>query len=315
LNRFIRWAGSAAAILAMAFLLFKVWDHLDEVSQLNFSARSIFLVFVSFGLIFSSHIFNIIIWWALYPREQRPPIAVAAIILGKSQLGKYLPGNVFHFLGLFTLAKQKGLALLVVVPVTLAQTLLYVSIALLFGLVGYSDDLIRLTREHLSANAALLAAAGLGFVFLGIVAFTFKKSGLRARVLGAAKLVSLKWAIIASGLVLLDYLVLGISLSVLFEAFYQGTPPHWIKLTTAFTFAWVVGFLTPGAPGGVGIRELVLYSALGSSTSVGATAAIMLLSRLLSILADLFAFLICAGLDKSSKKVVADRQEKLATSQ
>ena len=59
-------------------------------------------------------------------------------------------------------------------------------------------------------------------------------------------------------------------------------------LTGAFVFAWIIGFVTPGAPGGIGIRESVMLFVCGGSNS-DQILLFVLLMRISSIAADVFA--------------------------
>ena len=62
-------------------------------------------------------------------------------------------------------------------------------------------------------------------------------------------------------------------------------------LTGAFLFAWIVGFVTPGAPGGIGIREGVMIFVSGDRYS-DRIVLFVLVMRISSVIADVAAFLI-----------------------
>ena len=57
-----------------------------------------------------------------------------------------------------------------------------------------------------------------------------------------------------------------------------------------YCFAWLVGFVTPGAPGGLGIREAMLSLFLGSLADPGLIAAAVLLNRIVTVFGDLAAY-------------------------
>ena len=62
-------------------------------------------------------------------------------------------------------------------------------------------------------------------------------------------------------------------------------------LTGAFMFAWIIGFVTPGAPGGIGIREGVMIFVCGGSFP-DRIVLFVLVMRIASILADVAAFIV-----------------------
>jgi glycosyltransferase 2 family protein len=64
------------------------------------------------------------------------------------------------------------------------------------------------------------------------------------------------------------------------------------QLFSAFSFAWLLGLIVPGAPGGLGIFEVTAYGLLNNTqfpTEITAVA----LYRLISILAEAIAALVC----------------------
>ena len=62
-------------------------------------------------------------------------------------------------------------------------------------------------------------------------------------------------------------------------------------LTGAFLFAWIIGFVTPGAPGGIGIREGVMLFVCGDSFA-DRIVLFVLVMRIGSVFADVAAFVI-----------------------
>ena len=59
-----------------------------------------------------------------------------------------------------------------------------------------------------------------------------------------------------------------------------------------FAAAWVLGLITPGAPGGMGVREAILVVCFAPLVGDGEAFTIALALRLVSILGDGTAFLI-----------------------
>lgn len=60
----------------------------------------------------------------------------------------------------------------------------------------------------------------------------------------------------------------------------------------AYIAAWLIGLLTPGAPGGIGIRELVLFSLLGNFIIPTALYPIIIYSRIITIGGDVLFFVV-----------------------
>ena len=71
----------------------------------------------------------------------------------------------------------------------------------------------------------------------------------------------------------------------------QADTGELIALTGAFMFAWIIGFVTPGAPGGIGIREGVMIFVCGNSYA-DRIVLFVLVMRIASVFADVASFVI-----------------------
>ncbi len=166
-----------------------------------------------------------------------PPTRELVSVLGRTQIAKYLPGNVGHHLTRSALAVERGIPFR-----SVARTLMLESV--------------------LSAGTA---------VGVAVLALPLLLPSWRRAVLAYA----------------LNFLLLGSALAAL--AFVVADPP----LTTlplavgAFALSWVAGFLLPGAPAGLGVREAVLVALL--SPSVDRALPIVLGFRLATTLGDLLS--------------------------
>jgi len=61
-------------------------------------------------------------------------------------------------------------------------------------------------------------------------------------------------------------------------------------LIAAYAFSWVAGFLVPGAPGGLGVRESVLIFLLRDSVPAGDAVLGAVLFRIVTLLGDVLFF-------------------------
>ena len=59
-----------------------------------------------------------------------------------------------------------------------------------------------------------------------------------------------------------------------------------------YLFSWIIGFITPGAPGGIGIREAVMVLMCGSFMSTETIMLYAVTMRIISTLGDVVAFLV-----------------------
>ncbi len=209
-----------------------------------------------------------------------------------SQIGKYIPGNVAHLLGRFALARADGvpavpfsLALLVEVGIVLAT-----GAALLIVLLLTAPDLVGqvlpegagLSQQSLSRLIALLLELEIGAALLVL--------GSRLRHTVGAPILDIAQAGVPVALHAVSFVVLGLSLACVLQALVPGHGAGPLLPVAVFIVAWTVGFLTPGSPGGLGVREGLIVLGLGVTIGPGPALAAAILHRGISILGDLASF-------------------------
>jgi glycosyltransferase 2 family protein len=60
----------------------------------------------------------------------------------------------------------------------------------------------------------------------------------------------------------------------------------------SYILAWLVGLVTPGAPAGMGVRELVLLFLLSDQLSETVLLLAVILGRMVTVTGDLFFFIL-----------------------
>ena len=87
-----------------------------------------------------------------------------------------------------------------------------------------------------------------------------------------------------------SFLIVGGILGLLSRVFYGLNGGNLLFHTGLFSLAWVAGFLTPGAPAGLGIREAILVAVLGATYGAGIAVGLTLLLRIVTLGGDGLAF-------------------------
>jgi glycosyltransferase 2 family protein len=163
-----------------------------------------------------------------------------------SELGKYLPGGIWHYVGRTGFYRAGGLSLKDSGKAVLIENLW---MALASGLVGLLFCLI-----YFLGTAALFV--NLLLLVIGLLALR-----ILSRLLGT----HLNWqaALTTLLLQLAIWSVLGMSLWVLVP---NADPPADFALVVgAFCLSWVIGFLVFFAPSGIGVREVVLVTLMAAA--------------------------------------------------
>jgi len=92
-------------------------------------------------------------------------------------------------------------------------------------------------------------------------------------------------------LTLLAFCLIGICAVYLVDTFWPGHAPlPWYRFIYGFALAWLAGFVVPGAPGGIGIREMVMISFFGASLGEGVIVGLAVLLRVLMTAGELLLF-------------------------
>lgn len=300
MKRWLYWAGAVVSIACLAFFARALASQWASLSELDWGGLlgaallpAVLLHLCTYALAAKA--------WQLGLRmfAQRVSQAESARILLLSQIGKYLPGNLGHHVGRVLLARRAGLGAEAVVASMLVDTLLVLAAGALCSLPA--AGLLLATAADRSADLEPLLLWGLPAVVAGVlvvlasarvrhqlgrrwpVAFRPSPGALG----GIFACHALSFAIGAAALYLLCEALAG--------AAGSAAPG---KVLGAYAAAWVLGFLMPGSPAGLGVRELVLLVGLGPMYGPGIATAATALLRLVTTTADGLAFAIGAALSR-----------------
>ncbi len=209
------------------------------------------------------------------------------IIYSRTQIAKYLPGNVFHFAGRYTLGRDAGISKLALIGSTFYETFGVLFAAGAFSLAGilfYRQTGIQaLSIAKPSIDLVLLL--GILFTLIVIVHKIARSRGIVYKKKQVLQLISVGTIYVAFFLVfgVIACMVVGITTTVKMGDL--------VLIVTAFSIAWVAGFVTPGAPAGLGVREVTLVLLLSPLLGEVASLLSALLFRLVTMTGDLLFFL------------------------
>lgn len=204
------------------------------------------------------------------------------IIFARSNLLKYVPGNIFHLAGRQVLAMRMG------VPGWASAKSISVETVLLIVSSGIVSGLLLLA---LKIGAVLAGVVTL----LGVAAAAFLLGRSRFRRSGISALLFALYHIIGAILFLILLIVL---------AGPQVSMVSALKIVLAYIASWSAGMLTPGAPAGLGVREAALIGMLrGDFGENNMLVTAVVLARGVSIVADVTYFLAMLGLQAGFPKL------------
>ena len=292
LNKILKLAGNVAVCLSLAFVCKKLFE-LDIDKNLLFRADNlVHIVWISslYGLI----MFVSCVPWMAFLRiitGREISFSEAAWVINKSNLMKYLPGNVFQFIGRNELAIRLSLNHADVAFATVCDIGLLVTASLLTGVLMNLQGMgIWLTRYGLSVFYPFFII----FIITVLLAvfLKLKRNDILQRLIVKLKVFYSKnsaKAIFACFLyfTFLVFLVGALFLAVLclilrIDISYRMIP----SVLSAYMLSWVAGFIIPGAPGGIGIKEATLTLLLMNVVASDSALLAAVIFRFISILGD-----------------------------
>lgn len=221
-------------------------------------------------------------------------------IYGKSQIAKYVPGNVFHYVGRHFLSKKYGFDNGIIINGIFAEIIMQIIVSAIIGLGTIAlIDIGEFSFLNLSYYIILFS-----FIFIVVVIFVvfFKFSKPFKNWLNKNKLIvpleklNTKSLILEFLIALIIYalycLLNGLNLWLLSYSFWGITFSAIPFIISGYAIAWLVGFITPGSPGGLGIREAMLILLLTTYVGESRALIISLLFRIISVVGDLLFFAI-----------------------
>ncbi len=200
-----------------------------------------------------------------------------------TQFAKYLPGNVFHFAGRYAMGRDRGVSHSALALTTVCEPLMLVLVA---GALS-APFLWEWFSPAISESPFILLAAGLGAGAVAgsaLAVLIHKKPGTLERIVIFIRS--------GAGFALAAYLVFVLAGAAALNVFLPDSA--FADVMPAAAFAWVLGFVTIGAPAGIGVREAALlfaFAAMGSVVSGEENIiAAVALYRLAAVLGD-FVFM------------------------
>lgn len=301
--RLARWLGLLIMLAATGYFIVELVEHRQIFREIAWTASGIMALIASIVTMVLVIFVGGLIWHQLLRDQGLPtPPLVAVRIVALSQIAKYLPGNVGHMVGQVALARAAGIPVGVSVTTLVMSTVWLTAIGIGVGGPGLVELAASRNIEWLPSITPLgLIILGVGLVFAPWVAVIIMNRflpRLSARLGNGSPVVvpSLGAAVMLSLGFLLSFLLFGLMLHLQARWLFGVIDVNLLHFTLLFASAWVVGYLVPGAPGGVGVREALMLLLLTPTTGAAVAAALGVTMRVATLLGDGVAFLAGLGL-------------------
>ena len=225
------------------------------------------------------------LWGFALRRAAGIRLVAGARIWFLSNLARYVPGNVWSYVGAVELARREGVARRTTLAVMALTQVLSVGVALAVGLPVLLAERARLGRPALLGAVVVVAVAALAVLF-------------RRRLLGLARrrLPGFDPAELAPSAGTVAWLVAGyaaywvvtgLAFAALVASLYPLAAGDVPLVVAAYAAAYAAGFLALLTPAGLGVREGVLVVALAPVLPAGPALVVALVSRVWMMLVEL----------------------------
>ena len=285
MRRWLYWGAQAFAAAVVAVMVWRaIARNWSEFRSLQISlapspgwiALSVIVVFLTYALQVESWR-RILAGWA-----QRLPYGRAARIWLVVNLGRYVPGKIWSVAGLIVLAQRAGVA-----PWAAGAS----AFAIQAIGIGTAVALVAAATPTAASPLRLSAAALLALATIGVLAWDRTARAL-ARLAGpAAQFQPLPLATVAqsAGLSMLSWVTYGVAFWLLARGLGLAGALPVATAAGVFALGYILGLLALFAPGGVGVREVVIIGLLTPTLGAGGAVALSVASRALLTLCEAVA--------------------------
>lgn len=221
--------------------------------------------------------------WLMLLRDNYPHFNYvdSISIIGRSQIGKYLPGNIGHFVGRLVLLPRY------MSKKDVSYTLYIENIVMVFSYIGlgcFYYKYFPIVSIFGQQNISLIFLAFLTFSLIAYTGFRFlrkKYEFLKVKNIVFFKIIFLSFITSFIG---------GLIIYLIIPIFNEGETLPFFQCASGFALSFLAGFIIPGAPGGVGIREFAFILLFGSSLTDPIALEVILSFRLVTIIGDILLF-------------------------
>ncbi len=275
------------------FFLVKVFkDRWQEITAVKLVFSDWLLLFAALCVTLLAHIWSGWVWtWILDVFQQSLKTWQGIRVYLITNIAKYLPGNIWHFYGRITAITKHGGSLGKATFSVLLEPLLLAAAALSVYLIGMSFGWLVTGFEikiiGLQITCLLIILVGIHPRVLNFLLLHLSRSKNKLEKIDAR----LERYPIAPFLGEIGFLIFrGTGFLLTLTAFKSIASAQIPQLISAFSFAWLLGLVIPGAPGGIGVFEATIIASLDESQfPIAIVLTTVAFFRVISILAEAIA--------------------------
>ncbi len=283
LKPYLRWVILGGTVFFIASAIHQNWQ---EVAAIRISATGYLNLAIALLITLLAHIWSGWVWSWILRELNQPATGLWSIkVYLITNLAKYLPGNVWHFYGRVIAAKEAGFSVGAATLSVLLEPLLMAAAALAIALTTGSRT--NGITQLLCLSAVLIAIHPRFLNPLLQLASRLKGKSQDAQAVQNQQPVQIRRYPLFPLLGEAGFVALrGLGFFLTLSALSPIAPAQIPLVFSAFSFAWVLGLVVPGAPGGIGVFEATAIALLNSQIPTGTIIGGVALYRITSIFAE-----------------------------
>lgn len=292
---YLKYIGRLLTIVALILIVKKMISYDLDYTQLLHPRTMLALLVCTIAYMFS--VLTSTIPWLEFVEiisEKKIPYLTAVFVNVRSNILKYIPGNVFQYIGKNELALKCNISHFQVATSTILDVALMLIVAFGLGILCVGQYFRTVFKKYLSLHYVWILS-GIGFLILIVMALYFAKrpsESIAKKVCSLFKKKNiLKLAAGFSYYILQNFFIGGIYIIILLVLSDKSMNEIPIRLIIGSNIlSGVLGFVTPGAPGGIGIRELAMIYITRGQLEESIIMLTSVVYRFMTIVGDGFAF-------------------------
>ena len=298
-KKYVKIVGYLVTIICVGFLLFRLSKlDFDYTQLLEF--RVLLMIFIVV-LLYS-------IFLLLLPLVWRETIRIitgvscsyfeTAFVYLRSNMMKYIPGNVFQYIGRNEIAVRRSLNHAEVALSTMLEVAVLVVATSITALCLYFRGFISWIEQNMSRLTYLLIAVMCVLILCLACIYIFRK-----KLSGFIKKIALLFRVknfVRYGACIAFDMFMNVFTAILFLTVlmkildFSASFDVYIQIMGAYLISWLAGFLTPGSPGGIGVREVAMSAIMAGQIGMDIIMPGIIIYRIVTTIGDFLAFAIAA---------------------
>ncbi len=288
LTRWIRLLGLFLSFCSALYVFAMAFQDFDNIPKFSFSGAAILTLIVGIAV----GILNTLILaqsWRLIVNIKVPYIDIrqAFLVYSRAHTERFRIGKNYQFVGRLNMAQDLGMNpdfVLTTMSIEVIVLALAAGLAGLPGILIYSPRMFDFFSKHLGVwllTLLLVSSVVAGSYFLRKRIYRFFKA---IRPFLQPKPIIKSFALSFTFFILYAYII-----DLMTEHLWlTSISINWSGFVPGIAIAWLVGFLVPGSPSGLGIREVVLMGIYAPEMGLGLAAITAIILRLLGFASEAF---------------------------